>query len=270
MTAVADDLITDVMEIAQRAGQAIVEVYQRRDQIAVQRKEDQSPVTEADLLAHQIICQGLQQLTPKLPILSEEAANIAYATRQAWTRYWLVDPLDGTKEFIHGNDEFTVNIALIEHGEPVLGVVGVPVTDAVYYATAAGGAFLTAPNIAKPQALRCRKFQVGAKVVVVASRRHGAGKLANLLQQLEDYQLINSGSSLKFCRLAEGNADLYPRFAPTSEWDTAAAHCILRAAGGEVFDLQGQPLRYNTKESLLNPEFLAVADTSVGWLDYCK
>lgn len=263
-------LAPHIVAVAREAGAAIEKVYQRRDEILIKQKDDKSPVTEADLLAHQVICEGLAKLTPELPVLSEEAADIDFSTRQSWKEYWLVDPLDGTKEFIHGNGEFTVNIALIADGEPVLGVVGVPITGDVYYAAAGHGAWLEKAGTKERQQLHCRNYDAGARVVVVASRRHGGGKLNDFLLQLDDYQVTNSGSSLKFCRVAEGVADIYPRFAPTSEWDTAAAHCVLRAAGGEVVDLQGQPLRYNSKESLLNPQFLAVADINADWLTKCS
>jgi 3'(2'), 5'-bisphosphate nucleotidase len=254
-----------VLALADAAGRAILEVYGRGDG-DVQWKDDRSPLTEADLAAHRIIVAGLQRLTPDLPVLSEESADVPWATRRAWSRYWLVDPLDGTREFLKRNGEFTVNIALIEDGEPVLGVVHAPVTGeswsgergGVAYRRDAGGherrLFVRVPP-ARP--LR-----------VAVSRSHLDERTAALIQRLGPIESASLGSSLKFCKLAEGALDLYPRFGPTSEWDTAAGQCVLEAAGGALVNLEGEPFRYNQRPSLLNGDFLAFGDPALPWRNW--
>ena len=210
-----------------------------------------------------MIRDGLARLTPDLPLLSEESAGIPFATRSAWRRYWLVDPLDGTKEFINRNGEFTVNIALIDDHEPVLGVVHVPVS-AVTYAGLAGAGATRSENDAAPQPITART-PCHHPVRVVGSRSHASPRLAGFLERLGEHEMVSMGSSLKFCLLAEGRADFYPRLGPTSEWDTAAAHAVLLAAGGRIVTLDGRPLQYNRKDSYLNPPFLAYADTGRDW-----
>jgi 3'(2'), 5'-bisphosphate nucleotidase len=266
-------LLAGAIAIAKQAGDAILTVYNRGGNVDVEFKQDTSPLTEADTQAHQIIVAGLQQLDASIPILSEEAEPDAWETRRHWDSYWLLDPLDGTKEFLSRNGEFTVNIALIRAGEPVLGVVYAPVLDTCYSGlldSATGVAFKQQGNAASTQIsvsrLECLE---NAALRVVASRRHGGEALETLLVYLQQtcrqVDLVNMGSSLKICLLAEGRADFYPRLAPTSEWDTAAAHAILRAAGGQIYRTDFEPLRYNQKESLLNPFFLAVADRQAPW-----
>ena len=248
--------------LARRAGAAILEIY--AGSFAVEQKADNSPLTAADMASHRIIVAGLQELTPDIPVLSEESKHIDWNTRSGWDRYWLVDPLDGTREFVKRNGEFTVNIALIENHAPVLGVVLLPVTGALYYGVAGDGAFLEAAPGAMPRPIATR---AGAMVPVVAgSRSHGNERQTSMLANLGEHTLMSVGSSIKFCMVARGDADLYLRLGPTSEWDTAAAQCVLEQAGGAVVDLQGSALCYNTKESLLNPEFLALGDGSVDWL----
>jgi len=248
--------------LARRAGAAILEIY--AGSFAVEQKADDSPLTAADMASHRIIVAGLQALTPDIPVLSEESKHIDWNTRRAWDRYWLVDPLDGTREFVKRNGEFTVNIALIENHAPVLGVVLLPVTGALYYGVAGDGAFLENAPGAMPQPIATR---AAATVPVVAgSRSHGNERQTAMLANLGEHTLMSVGSSIKFCMVARGDADLYLRLGLTSEWDTAAAQCVLEQAGGAVVDLQGEALRYNTKESLLNPEFLALGDGSVDWL----
>ena len=265
-------MIDALVGIARAAGEAILGVYGGDFEVAA--KADASPVTEADLRAHRIIAAGLRQLRPDWPLLSEEADPPPFATRRGWRRYWLVDPLDGTKEFIERNGEFTVNIALIDDGVPVLGVVGAPARDEVYVgdrrnpADGAGQAFRLNAQGRTP--LRTRAMRP-PRVAVVTSRRHGGGPLAEYLRALArrfDVSTVPVGSSLKLCMLAAGGADLYPRLGPTCEWDIAAAHAVLAAAGGEVLRPDGAPLAYNTKDSLLNPHFLAVADPSFPWRDH--
>jgi 3'(2'), 5'-bisphosphate nucleotidase len=219
-------------------------------------KADNSPLTLADLAAHRIIVEALTRLTPDIPILSEEAADIAYPVRSQWARYWLVDPLDGTREFIKRNGEFTVNIALIEHGKPVMGVVYAPVLDVCYHCAPGAGAFVQRGNAAALP-VTVKPLAEGETIRVVASRSHSDARTEALLEQLGDYQCISMGSSLKLCLVAEGAAHFYPRLGPTMEWDTAAAHAVVNAAGGIVCNMAGDELIYN-KVDLHNPEFLVL------------
>jgi 3'(2'), 5'-bisphosphate nucleotidase len=242
-------------------------VYGRADAVQVEYKADDSPLTEADTRANTLIVQALRQLTPAIPVLSEETALPPFAERGAWREYWLIDPLDGTKEFVSRNGEFTVNIALIRDGAPVLGVVHAPVLRVSWLGVPGVGAWKCATG--EPwQSIRTSSLSM-TSLRVVASRRHGADALDQLLQRLgrhfPEVSLLNKGSSLKFCLLAEGSADFYPRLAPTSEWDTAAAQAVLVAAGGAVLQEDLQALRYNARADILNPSFLAVADAGADW-----
>ncbi|MBJ9978243.1 3'(2'),5'-bisphosphate nucleotidase CysQ [Pseudomonas sp. S75] len=253
-------LMHEVVRLAQRAGQAILPFW--RTDLAVTSKADDSPVTAADLAAHRVIANGLQGLAPQIPVLSEEDCDIDQATREGWTRWWLVDPLDGTKEFIAGSEEFTVNIALIDAGQVVFGVVATPTDGRCYFGGRELGAWqLTAGGLIRAIHVRDAP-SAGGRFTVVASRRHSSPEqealLGGLGAELGELELASVGSSLKFCLLAEGAADLYPRLAPTSQWDTAAAQGVLEGAGGEVIELSGQALRYPPRESLLNPFFLAL------------
>ncbi len=236
------------------------------DGYTVEEKADSSPLTAADLASHHAIVDGLGKLTPGTPILSEESASLPFSERSGWQHYWLVDPLDGTREFIKRNGEFTVNIALIEAGVPVLGVVHVPVTGVSYRACRGVGAFKQTGD-GELVAIRARKLD-GGPVRVVGSRSHRGSSLTAFLEKLGDHELVGMGSSLKLCLVAEGLADIYPRLGPTSEWDTAAAQCIVELAGGKVTDTGMKPLRYNTKDSLLNPFFLVFGDDSRDWSQY--
>lgn len=243
-------MLKEVKGIARDAGAAIMDIY-RSDDFDVRKKADDSPLTKADLAAHNIICDGLRALETQYPIISEESSEISWAQRKHWCRYWLVDPLDGTKEFIKRNDEFTVNIALIEKGVPILGVVYAPALDAMYTGERDRGAFLNDKAISvtmqEPEILR-----------VVGSRSHPSQETTDWLKAIgKPYEMLTVGSSLKFCLVAEGKADIYPRLGLTSEWDTAAAHAVLSAAGGDVLTLSGEPLRYNQKADYLNPYFIA-------------
>ena len=246
--------------IARSAGTAIMQVY--AGEFAVERKDDNSPLTAADLAAHRAIVAGLALLTPQIAVLSEESVEQAsWQQRASQARYWLVDPLDGTREFVKRNGEFTVNIALIERHAPVLGVVYAPAIDELYWAWRGGEAkFCIGGKIA---ALRTRARATPLRVA--GSRSHADPRMLSALEILGPHEVYALGSSLKFCRTARGEADLYLRYGPTSEWDTAAGQCVLEQAGGGVFDLAGQPLRYNTKDSLLNPDFYACGDTHVDW-----
>lgn len=256
------ELLEPVMMLARQAGAAIMEIYGQSD-FGVQGKEDDSPLTRADIAAHHIISEGLARLTPDWPQLSEEAAEIPWSTRQGWQRYWLIDPLDGTKEFIKRNGEFTVNIALIENGVPVLGVVYAPVLDWLYAGVPGIGASKrTADGVLH---LTTQQVQPGGMLRVVASRTHRGDKLdawlAAVEPQFASVETLSMGSSLKICLVAEGSADVYPRLAPTCEWDTAAAQAVLMAAGGKVvFTTQNGSHYYNQKDSLRNPYFMAQAD----------
>lgn len=256
------ELSAEVVKLAQRAGDAILSVYS--GQFEVTHKSDESPLTLADLRSHEIISQGLRALTPDVPVLSEEASDVPFEQRRQWTRYWLVDPLDGTKEFVSRNGEFTVNIALIENNAPVLGVVHVPVTSTSYTGVADAGAFRQIDG-QPPERLQVRS-PAGSPLRIVGSRSHRGDTLDRYLPKLAPYELVAVGSSLKFCLVAEGSADFYPRFGPTSEWDTAAAQAVVEAAGGAVIETNGEPLRYNTKADLLNPHFLVYGDRGRDWL----
>jgi len=255
-----------IAEIAVDAGKAILEIYGKDFEVA--HKIDQSPLTQADLASHHIICDALAKLTPDIPVLSEESSDMDYDTRADWFQYWLVDPLDGTKEFINRNGEFTVNIALIRFHQPILGVVHVPVTGVTYTGLVGKWASKHAAD-GRMKHIEIRK-PCADPIVVVGSRSHANPRLMEFLHRLGNYELVSMGSSLKFCLVAEGKADFYPRLGPTSEWDTAAAHAVVLAAGGDIVTLDGKPLRYNTGKSLLNPEFLVIADDSKNWLEVFK
>jgi 3'(2'), 5'-bisphosphate nucleotidase len=253
-------LLEPVVRIAEQAGAKILEVY--RSDFAVTHKDDDSPLTQADLAAHRHIVDALQKLTPELPVLSEEAADIPFATRSRWSRYWLVDPLDGTKEFVKRNGEFTVNIALIDRGAPQLGVVHAPVLETTYAGAAGAGAFRERNG--RREMIRTRRTPERPSLVVTKSHRDAA--LDEFLSRVPPHEAISRGSSLKFCLIAEGSADFYPRTGPTSEWDTAAGQCVAEQAGAEVLTLpEWAPLRYNQKDSLLNPGFVVIADRNYGW-----
>jgi 3'(2'), 5'-bisphosphate nucleotidase len=254
-------LLEPVTRVAVAAGEKILAIY--NTDFAVEHKADCSPLTEADLAAHRTILQGLEALTPSVPVLSEEAGEVSFGERRSWKRYWLVDPLDGTREFVKRNGEFTVNIALVERHEPVLGVVYGPVQKVLYYACRGQGAYKKEFG-ATATVLKVRPW-TGGTALVVGSRSHAGEYLKVFLDKVGDCELVSMGSSLKICLVAEGKADIYPRFGLTSEWDTAAAHCVVEQAGGKVVDLTGMPLRYNTKESLINPYFLVIADPAGGW-----
>ncbi|MDD2059383.1 3'(2'),5'-bisphosphate nucleotidase CysQ [Pseudomonas sp. GD03860] len=253
-------LMQAVVELARQAGEAILPFW--RAGVAVTAKADESPVTAADLAAHEVIAKGLRELAPQIPVLSEEDCEIPLSERQQWQRWWLVDPLDGTKEFIAGTEEFTVNIALIEQGRVVFGVVAIPTTGRCYYGGQGMGAWRADVDGAAQQIHVRVVPPAGQGFTVVASRRHSSPQqealLAGLSSAVGELELANIGSSLKFCLLAEGAADCYPRLAPTSQWDTAAAQGVLEGAGGEVLGLDGQVFVYPPRESLLNPFFLAL------------
>ena len=256
--------LEDVIALARRAGDAILEVY--AGDIDVVHKADHSPLTAADQAAHHILVDGLSALPERLPVLSEESAKVPWAERQQWTRYWLVDPLDGTREFVKRNGEFTVNVALIDDGVPVLGVVFAPALDHMVYAERGQGAYMRAAN-GQDIGLQCT-HPAAAPLRVAASRSHLDPRTQALLTRIGEHERIGLGSSLKFCRIAEGRVDFYPRFGPTCEWDTGAGQCVLEEAGGAVITTDGQPLRYNQRDSLINPDFLAIGDPRLPWRDW--
>ncbi len=263
-------LLDSVVAISRTAGEEILSVYNDNRPIDVTVKDDNSPLTLADSRANAVIVEQLQALDDSIPILSEESVRPDFSVRETWQRYWLVDPLDGTKEFINRNGEFTVNIALIDAGDPVLGIVHVPVSSTSYFGGTAVSAAWKRVGDEEPVRLSTNDHLANAdKLRLVASRRHRGELLDRLIKQIEtrfsDVAVVSMGSSLKLCLLAEGSADLYPRLAPTSEWDTAAAHAILCAIGGDVLTTEFQPLRYNQKDDILNPHFLAVANVNFDW-----
>ena len=253
-------LLRPVIELVRLAGEMTLPFW--RANVTVTAKADDSPVTAADLAAHQVLAEGLQALDPTIHVLSEEDADIPFAERARWERWWLVDPLDGTKEFISGSEEFTVNVALVEQGRVVFGVVCTPTDNRCYFGGAGLGAWRSDEGLQRTPITVRNEPGEGQAFTVVASRRHSSPEqehlLAGLGAGLGPLQLANVGSSLKFCLLAEGNADCYPRLAPTSQWDTAAAQGVLEGAGGMVLQLDGQPFSYPARESLLNPFFLAL------------
>ena len=261
------ELLPAVISIAENAANEILEIYQ--SDFSVENKEDNSPLTEADMASHKIIIAGLSNLTPDIPILSEESASIPFETRRNWQRYWLIDPLDGTREFVKRNGEFTVNIALIDNHQPVLGVVYVPVSRDCYFSSKGNGAYKQVNGEAATKIKT--KPSSGETFIVAGSRSHGSEQQQNFFTALgDDVEVIAIGSSLKLCLVAEGKVDIYPRFGPTSEWDTAAAHAVVLEAGGVVTDTQLKPLEYNRKESILNPYFLVIADTNFNWKPYLE
>jgi 3'(2'), 5'-bisphosphate nucleotidase len=251
-----------IVAIARRAGEAILEIYESG--FDVELKADDSPLTQADLASHRVICEALARAYPDVPLLSEESAQVPFEARRGWSEYWLIDPLDGTREFVKRNGEFTVNIALVRDHYPALGVVHVPVSGVTYYGCVGAGSCRHAGDAA-PVPIRVR-VPAAAPPVVVGSRSHANPDTARRLEPIGPHRMVSMGSSLKFCLVAEGRADLYPRFGPTSEWDTAAAQAVVEAAGGQVLTLDGRRLRYNARPGMLNPHFLVLGDRTAGWL----
>ena len=255
-----------VVSLAIKAGARILDFY--RYGYDVQEKSDQTPLTQADIAAHEIIEEGLRELTPDIPILSEEGKKIPFETRKQWQLYWLVDPLDGTREFIRRNDEFTVNIALIENGKPIMGLVHAPELEQCYFAARGLGAYKKA-NDKKPKRIMV-KSKCRTPVIVAGSRSFPSEAFNRFVANIGEVEMLSMGSALKSCLVAEGTADIYARLGPTSEWDTAAAQCIVEEAGGMLTDTNMQPLCYNTKDSLLNPHFFVFGDSGVDWSSYLE
>lgn len=250
-------MIGILREIAQRGADEILQVYNRSSDLAYSQKSDGSPLTEADARSHQVISSGLIEAFPTIPVLSEESQLTPWSERRLWERYFLVDPLDGTKEFLKRNGEFTINIALIEHGVPIAGVVHIPVSETVYSAEKGAGAYVS-------QRGTSRRISAAAvperEACVAGSRSHAGEELSHFLAAFDAPRLVSRGSALKLCMVAEGTAHLYPRHGPTSHWDIAAGHCLIVEAGGFVCDAEGRDLRYGISEGTLNPPFVAGAD----------
>lgn len=259
-------MLESVDAIAQQAGSAILEVYGR--DFAVVEKADSSPLTEADERAHRLIASHLHSLTPKLPLLSEEDAA-GFTGPDVEGRYWLVDPLDGTKEFIRRNGEFTVNIALVERGQLKLGVVHAPVLGLTYLAAEGRGAFKHC-DAGPWETIRVAEHGESDPWRIVGSRSHAGDSLTNFIARLTPHELVSMGSSLKLCLVAEGKADLYPRLGPTSLWDTAAAQCVVEQAGGSVVAMDGKRLSYGDPTNLLNPHFLAHGLSATNWAEWLR
>ena len=255
-----------VIALAREAAAKILEVYE--SEFAVQHKDDRSPLTAADLASHRCILAGLERLAPDIPVLSEESKDLDIAARRQWSRFWLVDPLDGTREFVKRNGEFTVNIALVHLGAPVLGVVQAPVGGQVWHAVRGEHAYRR--DGCQDTVIRVRA-PATPPLRVAVSRSHRDAATDAFLARMGAIEEVSQGSSLKFCRIAEGTVDVYPRFGPTCEWDTAAGQCILHAAGGMLLSVaKGKPFRYNRRESLLNGDFIALGDPDLPWLDWVE
>ena len=252
---IKSELIEQLIEISKDAGKAILEVY--NSNFGHQIKEDLSPLTKADTLSNNIICERLKVITPDISILSEENSNIPFNIRSSWEQYWLVDPLDGTKEFIKKNGEFTVNIALIENNTPIFGIIHLPVTNETYWGSSTKGSFYIKGN--NQETKLCVENNIRSQVRIVASRSHPSKMLDTLLEEIGEYKIITKGSSLKFCLIAKGQADIYPRLGPTSEWDIAAGHAIVKFAGGSLLTIDRKPMQYNLTKNNLNPYFVVAS-----------
>ena len=254
-------LLLDVCNVAIEAGKEILNFY--NNDIEVTHKEDLSPLTKADLASNKIILESLTKLNSNIPILSEESL-VDWSIRKNWKKYWLVDPLDGTKEFIKKNGEFTVNIALIEDNNPILGVVYVPAKSLLYLAEKNKGSFKTNTKDKLENFEGIQKILVSSQTKrarVIGSRSHSNATFDNWVKEkFPNAEIVQAGSSLKFCLIAEGEADIYPRFGPTSEWDIAAGHMIVDEAGGKIRTFQNNSIKYNTKENIINPEFYAIGN----------
>jgi len=258
-----DRLLESASEIAVCAGEAALAHYGCND--GVEYKDDDSPLTLADKASHRVIVDALRELTPDIPVLSEESSEDAARDRKQWKRFWLVDPVDGTKEFIKQTGQFTVNIARIDGQVASLGVVHVPTTGVTYLGQADHGAWIRKAD-GKAETIRTRRADLD-RLTVVASKDHAGPVVEAFLARLSGAEKTSMGSSLKFCLVAQGEADFYPRVVPTMEWDTAAAQCIVEAAGGQVTDLEGRRLLYN-RDDLRNPSLMAFGDPNVDWVEF--
>ncbi len=257
--------LPDIIEIARSAGQLILDIYEKKD-YEEYTKSDETPVTSADIAAHKLIHDRLTELTPDIPVLSEEAADISLDQRSQWERYWLVDPLDGTQEFIARSGDFATIIALVENNKPVMGVVYGPVSGVTYYAYQGKGAWKI-PDMAESVKLQTHKHETpGQNIAIAISRRQDINRITRRMSSEWNYDLIPLGSAaLKACLVAEGAVDCYLRLGPTGEWDTAATQCIVEEAGGRIVSTQLHPLSYNERETLENPNFIVIGDADLPW-----
>jgi 3'(2'), 5'-bisphosphate nucleotidase len=255
-------LVRGVLDACREATRSILEIYGQED-FAVERKDDRSPLTEADMASHRCLVAALGELTPDVPILSEESAETEFDRRRQWRRLWVVDPLDGTREFIKRNGEFTINVALVEDHRPVLGVIAVPVSGLAYSGVVGDGA-LRWHDWRDAEEIATRK-PCPERPVVLGSRSHANERTQAYFDRLGEHERLSRGSALKFCAVASGEADFYPRLGPTSEWDTAAGDAIVHAAGGLVSLPDGRPLLYNARSTTLNGDFLVSGDPDADW-----
>ncbi|MDX3772732.1 3'(2'),5'-bisphosphate nucleotidase CysQ [Chromatiaceae bacterium AAb-1] len=261
-------LLEPVQQTAREAGDVLWQLYQS-GQFEQQQKADQSPVTTADLAANRVILNRLSELTPDIPVISEESTFIPLAKRQQWPRYWLIDPMDGTQEFVARSGDFTVSIALVEHGWPVLGVIYWPKEDMMYYASRGHGAFKQQRNLINR--IRVHQHQQGETLRIAVSRRQPLAPISELVTDGQPVEFIPLGScSLKSCLVAEGKADCYLRLGPTGEWDTGAVHIIVEEAGGRILDSQFLPLSYNQRETLANPDFMVIGQAHQPWSELIR
>ena len=260
-------LLPSVIEVARSAGQLILEIYEKKDYEEF-TKSDATPVTSADLAAHKLISKKLSALTPDIPVLSEEAADISLEKRVQWDRYWLVDPLDGTQEFIARSGDFATIIALIEHNKPVMGVVYAPVSGVSYYAYSGKGAWKI-PDLNDSIKIKTHRHELPNQSIAMAiSRRQDINRITSRMSPAWNYDLVPLGSAaLKACLVAEGAVDCYLRLGPTGEWDTAATQCIVEEAGGRILSTQLEPLSYNERETLENPNFIVLGDADLPWAE---
>lgn len=258
-------LLPDVISIARSAGQLILEIYEKKSYESF-TKSDETPVTSADLAAHKLVVERLSELTPDIPVLSEEAANISLTTRETWQRYWLVDPLDGTQEFIARSGDFATIIALVENNRPVMGVVYGPVSGVTYYAYSGKGAWKI-PDMSESLRIETHTHELpGQSIAIAISRRQDINRITSRLSSQWNYELVPLGSAaLKACLVAEGAVDCYLRLGPTGEWDTAATQCIVEEAGGRILSTQLEPLSYNERDTLENPNFIVLGDANLPW-----
>ena len=260
MSTAEDIKLLSYCNIAIQAGLKILDHYKKKLEIV--KKLDKSPLTKADLDSNRIIIEGLKKIDNNIPILSEESL-ISWDIRKNWNKYWLIDPLDGTKEFINKNGEFTVNISLIENYKPVLGIIYAPTLSTLYYASKNKGSYKiycdnTLNNFDKSKKINVSLKKISEHLLIIGSRSHSNDDFDNWVKEnVNDYEIIKKGSSLKFCEIADGSVDIYPRFGPTSEWDIAAGHIILLEAKGAVYSLDNKEILYNTKKNLINPSFIA-------------
>ncbi len=267
MTKDLSHLLPQVIEIARSAGQLILDIYQKK-QYEAYTKSDQTPVTSADIAAHKLITERLSELTPDIPVLSEEAADISLEQRAQWQRYWLVDPLDGTQEFIARSGDFATIIALVDNNQPTMGVVYGPVSGVTYYAYRGKGAWKI-PDMSESVRVKTHKHEnPGQSIAIAISRRQDINRITSRMSSAWNYELIPLGSAaLKACLVAEGAVDCYLRLGPTGEWDTAATQCIVEEAGGRILNTHLEPLSYNERETLENPNFIVLGDEALPWDD---